>query len=154
MRTFSRLSDEDKETMLKAPILVAILIAGADGDIDRKEIQEAMRQAKKAQKTSDPELVQLYDEVSTDFEDKLKIVLQSYPVNGTLRNAAISKELATVNALWPKLATEFAANYYKSLCDLARHVAQSSGGVLGLNSIGADEAKYINLPMISNPSGI
>ena len=39
---FQKLDDAEIELVLKAPILVCILIAGADGDIDRKEINKAI----------------------------------------------------------------------------------------------------------------
>ncbi|MBS1488456.1 MAG: hypothetical protein JST43_12785 [Bacteroidetes bacterium] len=152
MGAISRLSAEDQEFLMKAPILVSILIAGADGQIDRNEIREGIKQAKRGQNTTSPDLKELYDEVSTDFEDKLKIVLQGYPVKGSLRNEAITQELILLNDLWPKLEGAFAKLYYQSLLDLALNVAQSSGGILGLNSVGSDEAKYIKLPMIKDPS--
>ncbi|MBS1490793.1 MAG: hypothetical protein JSS93_09720 [Bacteroidetes bacterium] len=150
--SLNRLSEEDQEFLMKAPILVAILIAGADGNIDRNEITEGIKQAKRSQKSSSTEMMQLYDEISTDFEDKLKIVLQAYPAKGHLRNEAINNELVSINDLWPKLDPDFAKLYYQSMKDLALSVAQSSGGILGMNSIGSDEAKYINLPMIKDPS--
>ena len=96
--------------------------------------------------------MELYDEVGSDFEDKLKIVLQGYPVKGQLRNKAITEELVLLNDFWPKLDDDFSKAYYQSLRDLALSVAQSSGGILGMNTIGAEEAKYINLPMIKDPS--
>ncbi|MBS1950924.1 MAG: hypothetical protein OJF59_003314 [Cytophagales bacterium] len=150
--SLDRLSSEDREFLMKAPILVSILIAGADGKIDRSEIQEGMKQAKNNQKTTSAELMELYDEVGSDFEDKLKIVLQGYPVKGQLRNKAITEELVLLNDFWPKLDDDFSKAYYQSLRDLALSVAQSSGGILGMNTIGAEEAKYINLPMIKDPS--
>src|SRR6266571_799636 len=95
---FDRLSQGEQEFMYKAPILVAILIAGADGDIDRNEIQEGITQAKKKQKIASLELMEFYREIGEDFEDKLKIVLQGYPVEATQRNPLIVEELSRLNA--------------------------------------------------------
>ncbi len=46
------LTDSEKDFLMKSPILVCILIAGADGTIDRKEINEAIVQAKKKTSTA------------------------------------------------------------------------------------------------------
>ena len=98
------------------------------------------------------ELREVYQEIEEDFEDKLKVVLQSYPVEVSQRNPLIVEELARLNSILPKLATEFAIKYYQSICDLAMKVAQSSGGLLGMKSVGTAEAIYVKLPMIKNPS--
>jgi hypothetical protein len=152
IRPFERLLQDEQEFMYKAPVLVAILIAGADGDIDRNEIKEGMTQAKKRQKNASLELMELYKEISEDFEDKLKIVLQSYPVEATQRNSLIAEELSRLNSIFTKLEKGFATQYYQSICDLALKIAQSSGGLLGMKSIGAAEARYVKLPMINDPS--
>ena len=39
---FSTLRDDEIEVLLNAPVLVALLIAGADGEIDKKEISQAL----------------------------------------------------------------------------------------------------------------
>ena len=149
---FDRLSQDEQEFMYKAPILVAILIAGADGEIDRNEIQEGITQAKKKQKMATVEMMELYREISEDFEDKLKIVLQSYPVEAVQRNTMIVEELSRLNSVFPRLDKNFSTQYYQSICDLAMKVAQSSGGLLGMKSIGAAEARYVKLPMINVPA--
>ncbi|HYV53212.1 MAG TPA: hypothetical protein VE933_01385 [Chitinophagaceae bacterium] len=151
---FDRLSQGEQEFMYKAPILVAILIAGADGEIDRNEIEEGIAQAKKKQKMASPEMMELFREISEDFEDKLKIVLQSYPVEVSQRNALIVDELSQLNMVFPKLDRDFSIQYYQSICDLAMKVAKSSGGLLGMHSVGSAEARYVKLPMIKDPVAI
>ncbi len=44
---FSQLNEQEIEVMQKAPILVSILIAGADGTIDNKEVKQAITIAEK-----------------------------------------------------------------------------------------------------------
>ncbi|MBS1682569.1 MAG: hypothetical protein JST48_12725 [Bacteroidetes bacterium] len=146
------LSAEEQEFMYKAPILVCILIAGADGDIDRSEIKEAIAHAKKKQQNATDGMMELYREIGEDFEDKLKVLLQSYPMAALQRNPIIEDELARLNEILPKLNNLFSGNYYQSLCDLALKVAKSSGGWFGMKSIGEAEARYVKLPMINNPA--
>ncbi|MBX2963200.1 MAG: hypothetical protein KF687_11860 [Cyclobacteriaceae bacterium] len=147
-----QLSASEMELVYKAPILVCILIAGADGTIDRKEIKEAIRFAEKKKEKSTSSVSILIHEVATDFEDKLKILLQNYPYESTQRNALIAEELAHLNDLWSKIEPRFAKEFYQTLLSIAEKIATSSGGVLGYNAVGAEEARYIRLDMINNPA--
>lgn len=149
---FARLEDHEIELLHKAPILVCILIAGADGTIDRKEIKEAIRFAEKKNRQASSSLAELFHEIFSDFEDKLKIVMQGYPYESTQRTPMLVEELAQLNAVWPKLAPEFAKEFYNTLKDIASKVAESSGGLLGYKSIGEEEARYVHLPMIQQPA--
>ena len=69
IKEFDSLTDSETELMLKAPVLVCILIAGADGTIDKKEIKEAIAQTQKKTKAA---LSDYLKEVSQDFEDKIR----------------------------------------------------------------------------------
>lgn len=42
IKELERLKEGEVELMLKSPVVLCILIAGADGTIDRKEIKEAI----------------------------------------------------------------------------------------------------------------
>jgi hypothetical protein len=148
---FSRLSGTEVELLLKAPILTSILIAGADGNIDRKEINQAIQVAQQNSKKSKARLMEFYQFVGEDFEDKLKVVIQSYPHNAEQRNAMIVQELAQLNNVFPKVEAAFAKALYSSMKDIARKIAESSGGLLGIKSVGQEEAQYVNLPMIKDP---
>jgi hypothetical protein len=151
IEALGRLNEQEQELMLKAPILVSILIAGADGDIDEKEIREAVSvvQSKNLKTQS---LKGFAAVMSEDFEDKIKILIQSFPYESTQRNPLIIEELVKLNGLWKKLDADFARDYYQMLKVLAERVASSSGGMLGLKKIAAEEAQYIKLPMLNDPS--
>lgn len=147
----SRLKDHEIELLYKAPVLVCILIAGADGTIDKKEIKEAIRFAEKKINRSSSAMEALYQEIFNDFEDKLRVVLQSYPYESTQRNPLLIGELAEISQLWPRMDKVFAAEFLRTLKDIATSVAESSGGLLGYKSVGSEEAKWVNLPMIQEP---
>jgi len=148
---FGKLSDSEVELMFKAPILACILIAGADGVIDRKEIQSAIEFVGRKQR-KEANLMEFYSLVGEDFEDKFKVVLQSYPANSTQRTKLIIEELSSLNIILPKLEKSFAQTFYHSIKDIAVKIAKSSGGLLGLNKVGDEEAKFLDLPMIKDPS--
>ncbi len=150
---FDRLAPDEVEMMLKAPVLACILIAGADDDIDSKEISRSIEMAKrKLKKFESSNLGIVYENVAEDFEDKLKILLQNYPHDPTKRTELISNELSQLNQILPKLPLQFAGDYYNSVKDMALKIAESSGGLLGIKTVGSEEARLVDLPMINNPS--
>jgi hypothetical protein len=91
---FERLTDAEVETMFRSPMLVCILIAGADGTIDQKEISKAVSIAEKKTTKSKSSLLEFYSHVNEDFEDKLKIVMQGLPIDVNERNHLIVSELS------------------------------------------------------------
>lgn len=145
-----KLTDAEAELILRAPVLVCILVAGADGHIDRKEIKEAIAVARK-QKESASVLSGFFTIMAEDFEDKIKILIQSYPYESTQRTPLIVEELQSLNQLWPKLDRVFASAYYTMLKNLASRIASSSGGLLGMKRVSPEEARYAALPMIVDP---
>lgn len=150
---FEHLDASEQELMIKAPFLVCILVAGADGTIDRKEIREAINVAQKAAQVA-PSLKKYYKETGEDFEDKLKVVLQNYPFDVNQRNQLIVEELAGLNEVLPRLNKKFATIFYQTMRVLAEKVAESSGGVLGIRSVGEEESRYLDLSMINDPSKV
>lgn len=146
---FNKLTDTEIELMYKAPVLVCILIAGADGKIDRKEIKQAIAQTQKKNMSA---LDNYLKEVSQDFEDKLKVLIQSYPYESTQRNPILIEELGQLSGLWKKMDKGFSVHFYNLLRDLALKIAGSSGGLWGMKTVANEEAKYIHLPMISDPA--
>ena len=75
----ARLKESEVELMLKAPVLLCILIAGADGTIDRKEIKEAINvTVKKKDKTI---LDSYFKEVSQDLRTSLRFFYKAILMN-------------------------------------------------------------------------
>jgi hypothetical protein len=144
-----RLPASEAELILKAPLLVCILIAGADGDIDKKEIRRALDLARAKQEREGSKLTEFYQLLSQDFEDKLKILLQSFPAKAEKRNPIVGEQLKGLNAIFPKLNKSLALEFYNSLREIAKKTAESSGGLLGMNTIGEEESKLVDLPMIN-----
>ena len=149
---FNNLTQEEIDLMFQVPMLVAILIAGADNNIDKTEMKEAITLSKIKQQKARKELLDYYKEVGQDFEDKLKVLIQKYPIDAEVRNPEIIAQLTRLNEIFPKLDKNFAMDFYASIKDMARKIAESSGGVLGYMSIGYEESKLISLEMIKDPS--
>jgi hypothetical protein len=144
----SKLDKVETELLNKAPLLVCILIAGADGKIDNREFSEAISLSKQ-QDWVKSVLRTFFQEVSTDFEDKLKILIQSYPSDTEARNQSITMELRKLNDLWLRLDREFAEAYYEMLGFFAHRIAASSGSFWG--KISSEEETFLRLPMLNDP---
>jgi len=149
---FDNLSHAEIELMHKAPMLVCILIAGADDHIDNREIKKAIDLTEKKQKRAKSHLLAFYREVGEDFEDKLRIVIQDFPVEYKERSPLVVKSLAQINEVLKKVDRNFAKEFYKSLREIASEIAKSSGGLLGLKSVGEAEAKFVELSMLEDPA--
>jgi hypothetical protein len=150
LKELERLSTSELEQLVKAPLLVCILIAGADNEIDNKELKGAIELAKKGKAKAS--ISEFYKIATEDFEDKLKIILQSLPFESTQRNPLLFDELSKLNSIFPKIEKTFATDFYTSLRYIAKKIAESSGGVLGMKSVGDEEMEFISLPMINDPS--
>ena len=148
---FEHLSEDEQSIIYSTPVLVAILVAGADGKIDNAEIREAISISKLKKKRVSKELIDYYQEAGQDFEDKLKIGINNYPADPHERQKVITEELKKLNRILPKLDKKFAIRYYESLKDFAKRIAEASGGILGYLSIGYEESKLIELKMIKDP---
>ncbi|MDH5476209.1 MAG: hypothetical protein OEX22_10995 [Cyclobacteriaceae bacterium] len=149
---FEKLTEEETELLLKTPILVSILIAGADNEIDKSEIKKAVSISKEKKKRARASLLDFYNEVAEHFEDKLLIMIHSFPPEAQNRNPIIIDELERLNDILPKLDRQFAIEFYESVKEIAKKIAEASGGVLGYMAVGYEESKLLELKMIDNPS--
>lgn len=146
------LSEEEKLFMQKVPVLVAILIAGADNKIDKSEIKEALRISRYKPIKARSLLKDYYSSIENDFEYNLIEEIASLPREARKRTPLIVQELEKLNKILPKLDRKFAIQFYESMKDIANRIAKASGGVLGYISVDYEESKLMDLRMIKNPS--
>jgi hypothetical protein len=137
---------------MKAPVYVAILIAGADGNIDKTEKKEAIEVARNKQSRAREQLVDYYKAVGETFETQFNALLTELPSSADERNSVITTELRKLNFILPKIDKNFAIKLHASLKELAKKIAEASGGVLGYMSVSFEEQKLMELKMINDPS--
>jgi hypothetical protein len=152
IKEFEKLRDDEVEVLLDAPVNVAILIAGADGNIDKSERKEAVSVARAKQSRAREQLVEYYKMVGERFEERFNNLIVELPDKVEDRNSAITTELRKLNFILPKIDNGFAVKLYASLKDLAKRIAEASGGVLGYLSVSYAEAQLMELKMIKDPS--
>ncbi|MFT6939622.1 MAG: thiamine kinase-like enzyme [Cyclobacteriaceae bacterium] len=151
IQQFESLREDEQEFLLNAPILVAILIAGADGKIDSSERQEAITVARSKQLRAREELVEYYQVVGERFEDKFNSFTATFSDDADERRKEITTELRKLNFILPKVDKNFSIMLHASLKDLAKKIAEASGGVLGYLSVSREESILMELKMINTP---
>jgi len=97
-------------------------------------------------------LLDYYKKVGERFEDDFMKLIEELPKTASERSPIINKELRKLNIIFPKVSNAFAIELFASLKDIAKKVAESSGGVLGYLSVSYEEAKLMELTMINDPS--
>lgn len=142
----------NQELIYKAPLLVCLLIAGADGIIDRRVIKRALRAVLKKSHDLHKEVSEFFKEVGTDFKDKLQVLLQAYPNQVTRQNELIVKELSILNEVFLRHDRSFSVELYRrGLFLLAEAVAKASGVFLSIGKVGKAGRPYLKLPMLKDP---
>jgi len=149
---FEQLTQEESELMFSLPIFVSVLIAGADGRIDNSEVKKAVSLASLKTMKARKELLDYYNYVNVDFEDKIKMTIANLPSDWKEREKILIGELSKVNEIFPKIEKSFSIKLYAGIKEIAKDIAEASGGVFGYMSVGYEESKLIELKMIKNPS--
>ncbi len=147
---FEALSEQEKQQLLDAIPLIAILVAGADGDIDKHEMAAATKAAHVRAYHEDNELLHpYYQMIDGMVEDRTASYLQLLSTDREERKEQIVGELTKLNAVLAQLELQYGAALYDSFCSFAKYVAEASGGFLNYLAIGPKEHKVYKLPMLT-----
>lgn len=146
------LSESEIDLLKKIPAMVTILIAGADEQISKGELKEAINLTKIKQSKARKELLGYYQEIAPDFEKSLNQLLNSYPKEAEVRSKQVIEDIERLNDILKKVDKNWAHQFVDSMKDIAKRVAESAGGVFGYLSIGYEESKLIDLKMIKVPN--
>lgn len=145
------LSESEIDLLKKIPAMVTILIAGADEQISKGELKEAINLTKMKQSKARKELLSYYQDIAPDFEKSLNELLNSYPKEAEVRSKQVIDDIERLNDILKKVDKNWANQFVESMKDIAKKVAEATGGVFGYLSIGYEESKLIDLKMIKVP---
>ncbi len=129
--------------------LITLLIAGADGKIEDKELDWARKVANIRTYASDEHLRSFYELAETNFDERFSHYHESLSSNIEVRNEQISAYLAEVNHILPKIDQHYAYRIYKSFRSFATQVGKASGGFMSFFSISKHESRWLPLAMIT-----
>ena len=149
MKHFENISSEELQTLENAVSQIAVLIAGADGKIDKDETDWASKLMHIRTYSGDKSMHDFYEQVEANFNIKLNDLIEHSSKNVAERQAALTASIALVNPILAKLDEETAYHVYHSYVTLAKSVAKAGGGILGFGAISSAEEKLIGLPMIT-----
>lgn len=141
-------SQDQKETLIDAVSWITILIAGADGNIEKEELEWAKKITQIRAYKYPQALENFYSEVGKTFQSKIDNLVSELPKDVKARTSALSEKLATLNPILATLDNETAYSLYKSYTSFADHIAKSHGGFLRFFSVSVEEKKLIGLPMV------
>ena len=147
---FGKLNDTQFQKTKDAIAWITILIAGADGEIDKEEKEWAAKVTKiRGYQYPTSLLMKFYEEVGAEYSNKLEDLLANAPKDSKERTDFSSKEIEQLNDILPHLDGNLGHHLSKSYKSFAKHVAKASGGFLGFMSIGSEEHKLVDLPMLN-----
>lgn len=145
----STLSKEAVTALKDAHAYITILIAGADGNIDKNELEWAEKIVQIRTYTGDEDFKEFHDAVNAELPNKITELLATLPTDPKTRGEAVSSILKGLNPILASLPPSTGAYLYKGYKSLASRIAKSSGGILSFFTIGPEEKQWVDLPMIT-----
>jgi hypothetical protein len=145
----SILSNEQVNQLKDAFAYITILIAGADGKIDQKEVSWAEKIAQIRTFAGDERLKTFHEEVSQNLHSRIEHLIRELPVEVGARSNTISEKLSQLNPILASLEPSIGSYLYNGYVSFAERTAKSSGGFLSFFAISSQEKKWVSLPMLN-----
>ena len=129
IKQFEILTNEERELLFKAPILVSVLASCTFNQINEAQKADAIKLSHLKTFTAKPELHSFYAEVDKQFKDQFDLVAKEYfPFDEKKRNN-LKKEIDKVNHIIAKLEKTYGQLLHKSLEGYANHVKKSAHSI-------------------------
>jgi hypothetical protein len=125
---FKKLTNNEWNELLKAPVLLSIYAASGDHDISKREKAEAIKMAHFKTFTENPFLVPYYKEVDKRFTKYFEEVVEKYAPFDDLKREKLKEEISMLDPIVGKLNKEFAKTFTKSLRGYSEHVKKAGRG--------------------------
>jgi len=149
LKEFKNLTPAEQQWMFDAIPLITVLVAGADDDMDKVELAEAQRLADIRSYNNTNLIGAYYEIIDNDLTGRIMSLVDELPSTLAPRQEEIAARLAKLNGVFGKLPEPFAYLYYKDFVSFGHHVAESHGGFMRFMTVGPEEAKVMDLPMLT-----
>ena len=146
------LSAQEQQLVLDAPIMVTVLIAGADGKFHQSEIKQAVKIIHTKSYSEEKDVRGIYKEIDSHTEEAIDELIQQLPESLTERTHELTTRLAALNHVLPKLEPHLAKDLYKSLREMAYYISHSHGATLGIDFHTEMAKELVQLKMIQEPN--
>ncbi len=130
MKPFKELTELENKEMLKFPAFISLLAANSDNKLDAAEKQSAIKFSHIKTYSCNPLLTEFYKEADNFFENNIQQLDKDLPKEKTDREAALKKELLTLEKVVLKLGEEYIAVIHQSMKSFTEHVSQAHHSVL------------------------
>jgi hypothetical protein len=151
IKQLENLRNEDRELVIEAPVLVALLIAGVDNKIDKDEYNEAVRVIHTKAFSEISSLREVYQELESHVHESIDGILNRYSDDISGMRSMIEHRLAHLNDVFSQMDSGFAHRFYRSLKNLAYHVATKHHEFLGEKLTDHKTKELMELPMLKEP---
>ncbi len=119
------LSETDRDTLTFGPLWMFSLVAGSDGAVDEREVDELARVVERARPDGGP----LLDLVLSDLSHEGSRLLARYAADARGPEEGLRRIAAILELNWPP---EVGDSFRDGLLAVGHAVAEASGGFLGL----------------------
>lgn len=144
-----KISDQERKLLVDAPVLITLLIAGADGEFNKKEEDWAEKVVGFRKETAHYTLHYYYELVGEKFHEKLEHYHNLYGKMAN-RNDVIKAELSNLKPILAKLDEHYREKLIESFRSFAKQIAEAGGGILGFFSKSKEEESLMKLEMFDN----
>jgi hypothetical protein len=129
IKQFEKLSNEQRELLYKAPVLVSVLASSSFNEVNKHKKADAVKLAHLKTFTATPLLRPYYAEVEKTFKEQFETSVKKYfPFDDAKRND-LKKEIESVNHIIEKLDKEYARALHDSLEGYSKHVRKAAHSV-------------------------
>lgn len=131
MKEIDKLDQIDRDILLRAPAVVALLASVSDdGEVSDKERAESVKLAHLRTYTSKPILHNYYKEVDKVFEGHFENILAQLPSEWKEKERFLENRLLNLDPVLLKLDPVYAEELITSLKSFAKHVFKSNSNFL------------------------
>lgn len=130
IRQFEKLTDEERELLYKAPVLVSVLASCSFNEVNKIKKADAIKLSHLKTFTANPLLIPYYTEVEKKFKELFEAAIRQYFPFDEAERIALKKEMNRINRVIEKLDKEYARALNKSLEKFTRHIKRAGHTVL------------------------
>ena len=131
----NNLSQEEKEILFKAPILLSVLSASWNHEISKKEKADMIELEHIKTFSAVPLLIPYYKEVEKKFKLYFEEIMTKYSPFDDEKRECLKKDIHSLNTIIAKLDKRFAQKLHTSLSSYAEHVKKADENSLLMNFI-------------------
>lgn len=129
IKQLEKLTEEERELLLKAPVLVSVLASCSFNKVNEVQKADAIKLAHLKTFTAVPVLQAYYQEVDKNFREQFEATAKKYFPFDEKNRQQIEKEIQKISLIIEKLEAGYGNALRKSLDGYARHVKKSTHSV-------------------------